>query len=131
MNVPDHVYSHHDNGGEDDEGLDVEELMCNVVLDVLLQCRNKSFDYFETLDKASRYLLYKHTVLWMSLELLKLKASNGWLDRNFLALLKLLGKVIPKPNVLTTSTYLVKKIICPLTLGVEEIHSCPDHCIIY
>jgi hypothetical protein len=37
------------------------------------------------LDKASRYLLYEeckgcdknHTVLWMKLELLKLKASNG------------------------------------------------------
>jgi hypothetical protein len=38
----DHVYSHHDDGGdqddvgENDEGLDVEELMRNVALDVLL-----------------------------------------------------------------------------------------------
>jgi hypothetical protein len=49
----DHVYSHHDDGGyqddggdqddvgEHDEGLDVEELMQNLALDVLLQCRNK------------------------------------------------------------------------------------------
>jgi hypothetical protein len=42
----DHVYSHQDDGGdqddvgENDEGLDVEELMCNVAPDVLLQCRN-------------------------------------------------------------------------------------------
>jgi hypothetical protein len=41
MNV-DYVYSHHDDGGdqddvgENDEGLDVEELMQNVALDVLL-----------------------------------------------------------------------------------------------
>jgi hypothetical protein len=40
-----HVYSHHDDGGEDDvgendESLDVEELMWNVAPDVLLQCRN-------------------------------------------------------------------------------------------
>jgi hypothetical protein len=37
-----HVYSHHDDGGdqddlgENDEGLDVEELMWNVATDVLL-----------------------------------------------------------------------------------------------
>jgi hypothetical protein len=45
-----HVYSTHDDGGyqddvgENDEGLDVEELMWNVAPDVLLQCRNKGFD---------------------------------------------------------------------------------------
>jgi hypothetical protein len=49
MNVLDHMYSHHDDGGEDDVGqddecLDVEELMHNAAPDVLLQCRNKSFD---------------------------------------------------------------------------------------
>jgi hypothetical protein len=130
----DHVYSHHDDGGdqddvgENDEGLDVEELMRNVALDVLLQCRNKGFDNFETLNKASRDLLYgeckgchkEHMVLWMTLELLKLKASNGWSDSSFLALLELLSNVLPKPNGLPISTYLAKKIICPLTLGVEK-----------
>jgi hypothetical protein len=95
MDILDDVYSHHDDGcvddiGQDDadhsdEGFDVEELMHNVAHDVLLQRRNKSFDNFEMLDKASRDLLYKeckgcdkeHTVLWMTLELLKLKASSG------------------------------------------------------
>jgi hypothetical protein len=125
MNI-DHLYSHHDDGGdqddvgENDEGLDVEELMQNVASDVLLQCRNKGFDNFETLNKASRGLLYEeckgchkeHTVLWMTLELLKLKASNGWSDRSFSALLELLSKILSKPNGLPTSTYLAKKIIC-------------------
>jgi hypothetical protein len=85
-----HVHSHHDDGGEDDvgendEGPGMEGLMRNDAPDVLLQCRNKGFNNFETLDKASRDLLYqeckgchkKHTILWMTLELLKLKASNG------------------------------------------------------
>jgi hypothetical protein len=60
----DHVYSHHDDGGdqddvgENDEGVDVEELMQNVAPYVLLQCRNKGFDNFETLNKVSRDLLY-------------------------------------------------------------------------
>jgi hypothetical protein len=70
-------------------------------------------------------------VLWMTLGLLKLKASNGWSDSSFLALLELLSKVLPKPNGLPTSTYLAKKIICPLTLGVEKIHACPNHCFLY
>jgi hypothetical protein len=59
-------------------------------------------------------------VLWMTLELLKLKASNMWLDSSSLALLELLSKVLPKPNSLSSSTYLVKKIIYPLTLGIEK-----------
>jgi hypothetical protein len=138
MNV-DHVYSHHDNEGENDDGLDVEELMRNVTPDVFLQYRNKGFDNFETLNKVSRDLLYEeckgcnkdHTVLWMTLELLKLKDSNGWSDSSFSTLLELLSKVLPKPNGLPTSTYLAKQIICPLTLSVEKIHACPNHCILY
>jgi hypothetical protein len=139
------VYSHHYDGGdqddvgENDEGLDVEELVRNVAPDVLLQCINKSFDNFETLNKAPRDIFYEdckgchkeHTVLWMTLKLLKLKASNGWLDNSFSALLELLSRVFPKPNCLPTSTYLANKIICLLTLGVEKIHACPNHCILY
>jgi hypothetical protein len=59
---------HHDDGGdqddvgENDEGLDVEELMWNVAPNVLLQCRNKGFDNFETLNKMSRDLLYEECV---------------------------------------------------------------------
>jgi hypothetical protein len=139
------VNSHHDDGGdqddvgENDEGLIVEEPMRNVAPDVLLQCRNKSFDNFEILNKVWRDLLYEeckgchkeHMVLWMTLELLKLKASNWWSDSSFLALLEFLSKALPKPNGLPTSTYLAKKINCPLTLGVEKIHTCPNHCILY
>jgi hypothetical protein len=95
MSIPDDVCSHHDDGCEDDIGQDdadhsdecfnVEELMSIVAPDVLLQRRNKGFDNFEMLDKASRDLLYEeckgcdkeHTVLWMTVELMKLKATSG------------------------------------------------------
>jgi hypothetical protein len=95
---------------------------------MLLQCRSKGFNNFGTLNKVSRDLLYEeckechkeHTVLWMTLELLKLKTSNGWSDSSFSTLLELLSKVLPKSNGLPTSTYLAKKIIRPLTLGVEK-----------
>jgi hypothetical protein len=113
-------------------------MMHNVVPDVLLQRRNKGFDNFEMLDKASRDPLYKqckgcdkeHTVLWMMLELMKLKATSGWFDTSFSTLLELLTKVLLKPNGLSSSTYQAK-IICPLTLGIEKIHACPTHCILY
>jgi hypothetical protein len=61
-----HVYSHHDGGGDqddvggNDEGLDVEELMRNVAPNVFIQCRNKGFDNFETLNKASRDLFMRN-----------------------------------------------------------------------
>jgi hypothetical protein len=65
------------------------------------------------------------------LELLKLKASHGWSDNSFLELLSLLAKLLPKPNTLPTSTYRAKKLICPLSLVVDKIHACPNHCILY
>jgi hypothetical protein len=95
MGIPDDVCSHYDDGcendiGQDDtdhsdEGFDVDELMCNIVPDVLVQRKNKGFDNFEMVVKASKDLLYKkckgcdkeHTVLWMTLKLMKLKAISG------------------------------------------------------
>jgi hypothetical protein len=106
---------------------------------MLLQRRNKGFDKFETLDKASIDLLCeeckgcdkKHTLFWMMVELLKLKTSNRCSNTSFSDLLQLLTKVLPKLNGLPNSTYLAKKIICPLTLGVEKIHACQNQCILY
>jgi hypothetical protein len=60
-----------------------------------------------------------------------LKASHGWSDDSFSELLSLLAKLLPKPNTLPTSTYRVKKLICPLSLGVDKIHTCPNHFILY
>jgi hypothetical protein len=39
--------------------------------------------------------------------------------------------VLPKPNFVPTNTYQAKKLINPLTMGVEQIHLCPNHCILY
>jgi hypothetical protein len=148
IDIPNDMYSHRDDGcgdgigqddaGHSDEGFDVEELMDNVAPDVLLRRRNKCFDNFEMLDKESRDLLCeeckwydkKDTMLWMMLELLKLMASNEWSNISFSTLLELLTKVLPKPNGLHSSTYQAKKIICLLTLGIEKIHACPNHCIL-
>jgi hypothetical protein len=93
----------------------------------------------DILEKSSKDLLYdesngfgkEFTQLRVVLELLKLKANHGWSGNSFLELLRLLEKLLPKPNTLPTSTYRAKKLICSLSLGVDKIHACPNHCILY
>jgi hypothetical protein len=91
------------------------------------------------LEKSSKDLLCdesngcgkEFTQLCVMLQLLKLKASHGRFDNSFSELLNLLAKLLPKPNTLPTSTYKAKKLICSLSLGVDKIHICPNHCILY
>jgi hypothetical protein len=93
----------------------------------------------DILDKSSNDLLYvesngcgkKFTQFCVALELLKLKASHGWSDNRFSELLSLLAQLLPKPNTLPIGTYRAKKLICPLSLGMDKIHACPNHCILY
>jgi hypothetical protein len=91
------------------------------------------------LEKSSRESLYdesngcgkEFTQLRVMLEILKLKASHGWSNNSFSELLSLLAKLHPRPNTLPTSTYRANKLICLLSLGVDKIHACPNHCILY
>jgi hypothetical protein len=93
----------------------------------------------EILEKSSREPLYdesngcgkEFTQLRVVLELLKLKASHEWSDNSFSKLLSLLAKLLPKPNTLRTSTYRAKKLTYPLFVGVDKIHACPNHYILY
>ena len=70
-------------------------------------------------------------LLHFVLELLILKAKYGWSDCNFNDLLHLLSWVLPQPNSVLANTYLAKKVMSPLTMGVEKIHACPNHCILF
>jgi hypothetical protein len=65
------------------------------------------------------------------LELLILKAKYGWSDCSFNDLLRLLSWLLPKPNSVPANTYQAKKVISPLAMGVEKIHACPNHCILF
>jgi hypothetical protein len=93
----------------------------------------------DILDKSSKDILYyksngcgkEFTQLRVMLEFLKLKTSHGWSDNSFSKILSLLAKLCPKSNTLPTSTYRVKKLICQLSIGVDKIHACPNHCILY
>jgi hypothetical protein len=107
------------------EGIDVEELLHNIERDDLLENRKGGLDNLETIEKTSKELLYKEskgcdkecTILQTMLDLLTLKARNGWSDTSFNQLLQLLENLIPKSNSLPTNTYHAKKLLSPLTLG--------------
>jgi hypothetical protein len=93
----------------------------------------------DILEKSSKDLLYNEsdgcgkefTQLRVVLELLKLKTYQGWSNNSFSKLLSLLAKLHPKLNTLPTITYRAKTLICLLSLGVEKIHACLNHCILY
>ena len=93
----------------------------------------------ERMTKASKETVYgvekgcptHWTLLRFVLELLILKAKYGWSDCSFNDLLHLLSWVLPQPNSVPTNTYQAKKVISPLTMGVEKIHACPNHCILF
>ena len=74
----------------------------------------------------------KHwTVFRFILELLTLKAKYSWSDGSFNDLLRILAWLLPKPNKVPANTYRAKKLVSPFTMGVERIHVCPNHCILY
>jgi hypothetical protein len=136
------VFDGADHGIDDDDYyyFDYEELLCHVGSQVLNSMgTDRGLDNMKILEKSLREHLYdesngcgkEFTQLRVVLELLKLKVSHGWSDNSFLELLSLLAKLLLKPNTLPTSTYRAKKFICPLSLGVDKIHACPNHCILY
>jgi hypothetical protein len=126
--------------GIDDENIDfdLEDMLRHVEPEVLTSTR-RGFDNWEALKKAAKELLYDeskgcdrdYTVLRSVLELIRLKARHGWLDTSFNDLMDLLRVMLPKPNLLPTNTYQAKKLICPLSIGVQKIHACENHCILY
>jgi hypothetical protein len=139
-NNSDGVFDGHDPGTAEDDDFDYQELLHHIEPQVLSSMgTERGLSNMDILEKSSKDLLYdesngcgkEFTQLRVMLKLLKLNACLGWSDNSFLELLSLLAKLLPKPNTLPTSTYRVKKLIYLLSLGVDKIHACPNHCILY
>jgi hypothetical protein len=105
--------------------------------EILLQ--EKGLENLERVKIASKETIYcvekgcltHWTLLRFVIELLILKAKYGWSYCSFNDLLHLLSWVLPQPNLVPTNTYHAKKVIGPLTMGVEKIDACPDHYILF
>jgi hypothetical protein len=139
-NNSDDVFYGDDPHAIDDDDFDYQELLHHIEPHVLSSMgTQRGLSNMDILEKSPKDLLYdesngcgkEFTQLCVMLELLKLKANHGWSDNSFSKLLNLLAKLLPKPNILPTITYRAKKIICPLSLAVDKIHVCPNHCILY
>jgi hypothetical protein len=136
----DGVFDGDDHGIDDDDDFDYEELLRHIEPHVSNSMgTDRGLDNMKILEKSSRESLYdesngcgkEFTQLHVMLELLKLKVSHGWSDNSFSELLSLLAKLLLKSNTFPTITYRAKKLICPLSLGVDKIHACPNDCILY
>jgi hypothetical protein len=85
----------------------------------------------EPLYDESKGCTKDFTTLRSVLKLLVLKARYGLSDAGFDAFLSLIADMLPKENKVPANTYYAKKLISPLTMGVEKIHACRNHCILY
>ena len=91
---------------------------------------------FEKMLEDHRKLLYPDCKqglkkLGTTPEILQWKAANGVSDKGFEELLGLVKKMLPEGNELPPTTYEAKKVVCPLGLDVQKIHTYPNDCILY
>ncbi|XP_060213848.1 uncharacterized protein LOC132641015 [Lycium barbarum] len=90
---------------------------------------------FYSLLKDAKQKLYpdcqKFSKLSFVMRLFQMKCLHGWSNTSFDSLLKLLGDVFPKENVLPNSIYEVQKIIKDLGLDYVKIDACVNNCILY
>ncbi|XP_066323555.1 uncharacterized protein [Miscanthus floridulus] len=109
---------------------------------IMNRCADPSIFFMkrmEALKKAAEEPLYDEskgcTKEWSTLravlQFLTIKARYGWSDASFNDLLRILGDLLPKENKVPANMYYAKKLVSPLTMGVEKIHACRNHCILY
>jgi hypothetical protein len=60
-----------------------------------------------------------------------LKARYGSSDAGFGVFLSIITDMLPKENKVLANTYYAKKLISLLSMDVEKIYTCRNHCIIY
>jgi hypothetical protein len=85
----------------------------------------------EPLYDESKGCTKEFTTLRSVLKLLVCKARYGLSDAGFDAFLSIIVDMLPKENKVLANTYYAKRLISPLTMGVEKIHACRNHCILY
>jgi hypothetical protein len=116
---------------------DPDDDLGRAILDAKMNCGNeKERLKLEKMLEDHNKLLYPNCEngqkkLGTTLELLQWKAENGTSDKGFEKLLKIIKKMLPGENVLPSSTYEAKKVVCPLGLEVQKIHACINDCILY
>ncbi|XP_062100153.1 uncharacterized protein LOC133806034 [Humulus lupulus] len=73
----------------------------------------------------------KYTKLSSIVALYKVKTTNGWSDKSFDELLRLLNDMFPLDNMIPKSMYEVRKFLRLFDLGYENIHACVNDCCLF
>ncbi|XP_062100835.1 uncharacterized protein LOC133806762 [Humulus lupulus] len=73
----------------------------------------------------------KYTKLSSIVALYKVKTTNGWSDKSFDELLRLLNDMFPLDNMIPKSMYEVRKFLRLFDLGYEKIHACVNDCCLF
>ena len=73
----------------------------------------------------------KYTKLSALVKLWNMKASGGWTNSSFTALLEFLREVLPVDNKIPASIYEAKKTLSTLGMEYEKIHTCPNDYALY
>ena len=128
--VSDIDHDENDNSNNDHH-VNIDEMLRDVERDVAEKDIKKLQQLFVDAEKPLYSGCKKFTILSIVVKLLDIKAKNGWSDKSFTTLLKLLHEAFPEDNELPVSTYQAKKLTCPMGLEVERIHACPNDCILY
>ena len=85
----------------------------------------------EDAKKPSYFGCEKFTKLSTLVKLYNVKAQYGWSDKIFSDLLHILGDMLPTNNEMPLSMYEAKKTLNALGMEYENIHACPNDCILY
>ncbi|KAL0559314.1 hypothetical protein IC582_003922 [Cucumis melo] len=90
---------------------------------------------FEDLMNEARNELYpgcsKFSSLNFLVKLMRIKVLNGWSNKSFDMLLKMLKAAFPAGTIIPTSFFEAKRKLHDLGLGYESIHACKYDCILY
>ncbi|KAK1368347.1 hypothetical protein POM88_034439 [Heracleum sosnowskyi] len=120
------------NNEEDDVHVDRLEKMIQDMEDHFMH----QPDILNSLVDDSKNLLYpgcndKFSRLSTTLRLCKLKVKHSWSDKSFTEMLQLFGEILLTSNVLPTSTYQTKKVLCPMGMNVKKMHASPNDCVLF
>ena len=90
---------------------------------------------FDKMFSDSKHELYPgcidYTLLKFVIEMLSVKVTINLSNKGLDMILDLLSKLLPKGNLVSTSTYETKKILRDLGLSYEHIHACKNDCALF
>ena len=111
----------------------LEDMICDLGQDSFEQEHALMCDTLESDSKKPLYQECKKslTLLSVVLSLVNVKARYRWSDKKFTSLLQVVQVMFPKENTLPKSYYQAKKILCLMGMEYQEIHACPNDCILY